>query len=204
MSGDGNASATIERDNFIAEAAAPSVKAPAAVAAERSSIPWQRELLVLFLRNQIRVAPAMPILAFLLAITTLQWSTPYVSMLWLVAAMLTALASLGAQASRDLLEEALGDPDWAVRVKSASLLRGLDPASDASARMRPAPAAPGGYDTPELVSPSVSPHVFVDTAEGTIEIELARVDHWVKLGAQQSDRVRALVSSYRKQAVAAA
>ncbi|MFN8062066.1 MAG: HEAT repeat domain-containing protein [Vicinamibacterales bacterium] len=92
------------------------------------------------------------------------------------AAMLTALASLGAQASRDLLEEALGDPDWAVRVKSASLLRGLDPASDASARMRPAPAAPGGYDTPELVSPSVSPHVFVDTAEGTIEIELAVLD----------------------------
>ncbi len=37
-----------------------------------------------------------------------------------------------------------------------------------------------------------------------LQIELARVDHWVKLGAQQSDRVRALVSSFRKQAVAAA
>ena len=35
-----------------------------------------------------------------------------------------------------------------------------------------------------------------------LRLELGRIDHWVGLGAQLSDRVRALVSSYRKQATA--
>lgn len=35
-----------------------------------------------------------------------------------------------------------------------------------------------------------------------IKLDLDRIDHWVKLGAQQSDRVRSLVSAYRKQAAA--
>jgi small subunit ribosomal protein S16 len=38
--------------------------------------------------------------------------------------------------------------------------------------------------------------------ETKLKLELARIDHWVAKGAQQSDRVRALVSAYRKQAVA--
>lgn len=38
--------------------------------------------------------------------------------------------------------------------------------------------------------------------ETKLKLELARIDHWVGKGAQQSDRVRALVSAYRKQAVA--
>jgi len=33
-----------------------------------------------------------------------------------------------------------------------------------------------------------------------IKLDLDRIDHWVKLGAQQSDRVRSLVTAYRKQA----
>jgi small subunit ribosomal protein S16 len=33
-----------------------------------------------------------------------------------------------------------------------------------------------------------------------IELDLARIDHWTGTGAQMSDRVRALVSAYRKQA----
>ena len=35
-----------------------------------------------------------------------------------------------------------------------------------------------------------------------IKLDLDRIDHWVKLGAQQSDRVRSLVSAYRMQAAA--
>ncbi|MCC7462280.1 MAG: 30S ribosomal protein S16 [Gammaproteobacteria bacterium] len=35
-----------------------------------------------------------------------------------------------------------------------------------------------------------------------IKLDLDRIDHWVKLGAQQSDRVRSLVTAYRKQAAA--
>jgi small subunit ribosomal protein S16 len=36
-----------------------------------------------------------------------------------------------------------------------------------------------------------------------MRLDLARIDHWLSKGAQQSERVSALVKSYRKQAVAA-
>ena len=35
-----------------------------------------------------------------------------------------------------------------------------------------------------------------------LKLDLDRIDHWVKVGAQQSDRVRQLVASYRKETVA--
>jgi len=38
--------------------------------------------------------------------------------------------------------------------------------------------------------------------EVRLRLELGRIDHWVGLGAQLSDRVRALVSGYPKQATA--
>jgi small subunit ribosomal protein S16 len=38
--------------------------------------------------------------------------------------------------------------------------------------------------------------------ESRLRLELGRIDHWVGLGAQLSDRVSQLVTSYRKQAVA--
>ena len=36
-----------------------------------------------------------------------------------------------------------------------------------------------------------------------LRLELARIDHWVGLGAKLSDRVRELVAKYRKQAAQA-
>ena len=38
----------------------------------------------------------------------------------------------------------------------------------------------------------------------TLHMDLGRIDHWVGLGAQISDRAGQLVKSYRKQSVAAA
>jgi small subunit ribosomal protein S16 len=38
--------------------------------------------------------------------------------------------------------------------------------------------------------------------ESRLRLELGRIDHWVKLGAQLSDRVSQLVATYRKQAAA--
>jgi small subunit ribosomal protein S16 len=38
--------------------------------------------------------------------------------------------------------------------------------------------------------------------ESRLRLEIGRIDHWVGLGAQLSDRVRALVAAYRKQAAA--
>jgi len=90
------------------------------------------------------------------------------------AAAIAALAKYGAAAAAPALNEALGDKDWAVRLRAAALLRELDPATDASSRIRPAPGPPvEAYAAPALVAPRVSPHVFLDTDKGTIEIELA-------------------------------
>ena len=36
--------------------------------------------------------------------------------------------------------------------------------------------------------------------EPKLKLDLPRIDHWVGQGAQQSDRVKQLVSTYRKQA----
>ena len=38
--------------------------------------------------------------------------------------------------------------------------------------------------------------------ESRLRLELGRIDHWVELGAQLSDRVSQLVRTYRKQAAA--
>jgi len=39
--------------------------------------------------------------------------------------------------------------------------------------------------------------------EPKLRLDLPRIDYWIGKGAQQSDRVRTLVQSYRKQAAAA-
>ena len=85
MSGAEDNMTGIDRHNFQAEAK-PAAKADYASIKE-ADIPWLSELLVLFLRNQLRVAPAMPILAFLLALTTLEWVPVAVSITWLGAAL---------------------------------------------------------------------------------------------------------------------
>lgn len=89
------------------------------------------------------------------------------------AAALEGLAGLGAEAARATLAEALGDREWAVRVKAIELLRKLDPAADVSAA-RPAPTgrAREAYADPALVSPAFSPQAYLDTNRGRVLIEL--------------------------------
>jgi HEAT repeat protein/cyclophilin family peptidyl-prolyl cis-trans isomerase len=92
------------------------------------------------------------------------------------AAALGALAEYGAPKATDALKAALTDKDWAVRVRAAELLKRLDPNADVSAA-RPAPTAGNErYSAPELLNPSVSPHVYIDTDKGTIQLELAVLD----------------------------
>jgi two-component system cell cycle sensor histidine kinase PleC len=50
------------------------------------SIPWERDLLTLFVRNQIRVVLALPLLAVLYASVSLLWTTPLQSAAWLITA----------------------------------------------------------------------------------------------------------------------
>ena len=92
------------------------------------------------------------------------------------AAAIEAMAAYGAEAL-DALRVSLADRDWAVRVRALELLAKLDPSTDHRLEIRPAPGTPPApYDDPQLAGPPYSPHVFIDTARGTIEFELAVLD----------------------------
>ena len=92
------------------------------------------------------------------------------------AAMLTALSGLDPMTARPILQQALQDKDWALRVKAAMLLRDQG-VTDTDAAIRPAPTRPMDDATRQsLLAPQFSPHAFVTTDRGTIEIELAITD----------------------------
>src|SRR5262245_9783168 len=92
-------------------------------------------------------------------------------------AALTALAGYGAAEAGETVKAALADKDWALRLRAAALARTFDPSSDAIHAIRPVPAAPiVPYDSSDLLNPQVSPHAFIETAKGTIEIELTVLD----------------------------
>jgi cyclophilin family peptidyl-prolyl cis-trans isomerase/HEAT repeat protein len=93
------------------------------------------------------------------------------------AAILAALNRLDPNAARPVLQEALTDADWALRVRAATLLReqGVTDTDDA---IRPA-AGGRQIDDPAwqaIVAPPFSPRAFIETDKGTIEIELTVLD----------------------------
>lgn len=94
------------------------------------------------------------------------------------AAILAALVDLDANRAQPLLERALQDRDWAVRVRAEALLEKLDPSTDVAARIRPAPAAALAElnQTERMVNPPVSPVAYIETTKGTIQVELAVLD----------------------------
>ena len=93
------------------------------------------------------------------------------------AAALESLSKYGAAAAVPTLRTALADKDWAVRVKAAELLKTLDPTIETAHAIRPAPAGSAvNYESPSLTAPAVSPHVYIETDKGTIEIELDVLD----------------------------
>jgi len=94
------------------------------------------------------------------------------------ASILAALAQLDPAGTRPLLDQALKDKDWAVRVRAADLLREQKVTDGVAVSMRP--ATPGeAVDSASwktMVAPPFSPHAFIDTDKGTVEIELAVLD----------------------------
>jgi cyclophilin family peptidyl-prolyl cis-trans isomerase/HEAT repeat protein len=95
------------------------------------------------------------------------------------AAILAAIVKLDPQTARPLLEEALQDRDWAVRVRAAALLKEQNAATEqTAARMRPAVAGVDvmSADWQAVVAPPYAPLAVIDTTKGTIEIELAVSD----------------------------
>jgi cyclophilin family peptidyl-prolyl cis-trans isomerase len=100
-------------------------------------------------------------------------------------AIVGAIAQLDPAAARPLLDEALRDKDWALRVRAAELLEqaGATAATTQSA-IRPATAG-RPIDEAEwegLVSPKYSPHAYIATDRGGIEIELAILDAPLTVG----------------------
>jgi cyclophilin family peptidyl-prolyl cis-trans isomerase len=91
-------------------------------------------------------------------------------------AALEALSTYGA-AAMPTLRAALGDRDWAIRVRAADLLKRLDPTVETAQAIRPVPVGrPVSYDSGAVANPPVSPHVFIEMEKGTIEIELNVLD----------------------------
>jgi cyclophilin family peptidyl-prolyl cis-trans isomerase/HEAT repeat protein len=91
------------------------------------------------------------------------------------AAAIEAFSKYGISVARSLLDAALADKDWAVRVRAAALLKQGEPGTNADDRIRPAPTrmTPAGYQSVNLTNPAVSTQAFIDTDRGTIQIELA-------------------------------
>lgn len=95
------------------------------------------------------------------------------------AAALTALAEYSTPEAIGALRRGVLDKDWAVRRQTLTLLEEIgEPVEDAAGSARPGPTrlAAEAYASGSLVNPRVSPHAYVDTSKGTIQIELAVLD----------------------------
>jgi cyclophilin family peptidyl-prolyl cis-trans isomerase/HEAT repeat protein len=93
-------------------------------------------------------------------------------------AILDALVAIDPAQARPLVDRALQDPDWAVRVHAAALLKKIEPGLDVSDRIRPASSVfdAAVYEAPQVVDPQYSTQVYLETDKGTIQIELAMLD----------------------------
>ena len=83
----------LDRDNFYADEPASTAKVKT-TSFEEDTLwdrseggSWKSEFLIQFLRNQLRVAPTMPILTALFAFTCLNWVPVTVVALWLIVAL---------------------------------------------------------------------------------------------------------------------
>jgi two-component system, cell cycle sensor histidine kinase PleC len=126
------ASDTIEipRHNFhIAERLFPIFRRRKAVAAppnEDSQGKWPGELLELFLRNQLNLAPIMPILAMLMALTAISWVPVQVVMFWLVGTLGCHSLQLFLCNRYFLQERAQSDQrDWIGMISASELFQGV-------------------------------------------------------------------------------
>jgi HEAT repeat protein/cyclophilin family peptidyl-prolyl cis-trans isomerase len=93
------------------------------------------------------------------------------------AAALDALVKIDPPAARATLLDALGDSDWALRLRASQLLKEVEPAASVT-EIRPAPVARSRADYGErnLIAPQYSPTAYVETERGTIQLLLDVVD----------------------------
>jgi len=92
------------------------------------------------------------------------------------AAALDALARYGTDDAKAVIRQALEDREWPVRLQAARLLVGLGETEVEPLRPAPIRQPPGFFESPALLHPSFSPHAFIETRHGTIELELNVVE----------------------------
>ncbi|HEX5071437.1 MAG TPA: HEAT repeat domain-containing protein [Vicinamibacterales bacterium] len=90
-------------------------------------------------------------------------------------ALLDALGAYPSPESTNTIRQALDDREWPVRLKAAALLkaRGVN-----AAPARPAPLRqdPAFFESDRFLRPKYSPQAYVETAAGTVQIQLDVVD----------------------------
>jgi hypothetical protein len=90
-----------------------------------TNIPWQRDILEIFLRNQLQLAPAMPLLALMFGLTAMTWVPMVTALSWLIAALgcnaiQLFLCQLYFKQPRDVHEQR----DWIGMISASELLQG--------------------------------------------------------------------------------
>jgi HEAT repeat protein/cyclophilin family peptidyl-prolyl cis-trans isomerase len=92
------------------------------------------------------------------------------------AAALEALSKYGGEAAQSTLREGLSDREWPVRWRAAALLHGLGDRAALPARPAPTRMQPEAFEAAALLHPQFSPHAFIETNRGAIELELNVLD----------------------------
>jgi HEAT repeat protein len=92
------------------------------------------------------------------------------------AAALGALARYPGEEAKAALRRGLADKDWPVRLRAAELLHTLGEPNAAPDLPAPLRRPEAFFQSDKLLHPTFSPHAFLETRSGTIEIELNVVD----------------------------
>jgi HEAT repeat protein len=92
------------------------------------------------------------------------------------AAALAALAKYGTEPAKVVLHQALDDKSWPVRWRAAELLRSLGETGAQPSLPAPLRQPASYFESAGLLHPTVSPHAFIESKKGTIEIELNLVE----------------------------
>jgi cyclophilin family peptidyl-prolyl cis-trans isomerase/HEAT repeat protein len=91
-------------------------------------------------------------------------------------AAIEALAKYGGDEAMTTLRKALDDKEWPLRLRAATLLRGLGQTDAVPGRPAPLRQPVEFFESSKLLRPAYSPHAFIETRQGTIEIQLNVVD----------------------------
>ncbi len=124
---DGHTPDAMQRHNFHVMEAVPFLarksRAPAPISEPAA---WHGEFLELFLRNQLNLAPIMPILTLLLGLTSLAWVPTATAMAWLVGTLGCHTVQLFLCNRYFLQKRSVGEQsDWVGMISASELFQGM-------------------------------------------------------------------------------